>query len=197
MWISILAFVPACALGGFLCSLGAPGLVAAVFMWCGLMVIANVSAFRTTDFVCPHCREPFAKRSATPVTPSWFVRCCVHCGIRVGTPRSAVVAALAAADGARDGLVLPAPRTWSIQMASDVIRDGLGVELLDATRAVRAEVFRCDADHTVTVSHFGGGEAPPADVVEWYYAEAARRLDRFEDDSPLPERSAWRGQKYG
>ena len=50
-------------------------------------------------------------------------------------------------------------------MASDVIRDGLGLELLDITGAVRAEVFRCDADHTVTVSHFEGNEAPSAEVV--------------------------------
>jgi hypothetical protein len=84
---------------------------------------------------------------------------------------------------------------WSLQLASDVIRDGLGVELLDATRAIRAEVFRCDADHTVTVTHYGDGEPAPPEVVDWYYAEAARRLDAFEDGSPLPDRSAWRGER--
>jgi hypothetical protein len=81
---------------------------------------------------------------------------------------------------------------WSLQVASDVIRDGLGVELLDARRMIRAEVFRCDADHTVTVTHYEGGEPASPEILDWYYAEAARRLDVFEDGSPLPERSGWR-----
>jgi hypothetical protein len=74
-----------------------------------------------------------------------------------------------------------------------VIRDGLGVELLDVQRRIRAEVFRCDADHTVTVTHYDGGEQLPQEIVDWYYAEAARRLGAFEDGCPLPDRSAWRG----
>lgn len=82
---------------------------------------------------------------------------------------------------------------WSSQLASDVIRDGIGLELLDGRRTVRAEVFRCDADHTVTVSYFDGGEPVPTEVLDGYYGEAARRLDPFEDGSPLPDRSAWRG----
>ncbi len=86
-------------------------------------------------------------------------------------------------------------RGWSIQVASDVIRDGLGVELIDAEGDVRAEVFRCDMDLTVTVSYFGGREPAPPEVIAWYYAEAASRLGSFEDGSPLPERSAWRGLK--
>jgi hypothetical protein len=40
---------------------------------------------------------------------------------------------------------------WSTQTASDVIHDGLGVELLDAEGVIRATVFRCDADLTVTL----------------------------------------------
>ncbi len=84
-------------------------------------------------------------------------------------------------------------RGWSLQVASDIIRDGLGVELLDASRRIRAEVFRCDADHTVTVTHYDDEERPSRELLDWYYAEAARRLVAFEDGSPLPERSAWRG----
>jgi hypothetical protein len=84
---------------------------------------------------------------------------------------------------------------WSIQVASDVLRDGLGVELLDASRAVRAEVFRCDADNTVAV--YLGGQRPPTDVLEWFYGEAMVRLGTFEDGSPLPARSEWRSVEPG
>lgn len=82
---------------------------------------------------------------------------------------------------------------WSLQVASDIARDGLGVELLDVRGKVRAEVFRCDSDHTVTVSHFDGAEPAPPAVLDWYYAEAALRLESFEDGSPLPALSAWHG----
>jgi hypothetical protein len=80
---------------------------------------------------------------------------------------------------------------WSLQVASDVIRDGLALELLDDQGRMRAEVFRCDADHTVTVTHFDAEPIPPQ-ILVWYHTEAARELDPFEDGSPLPERSAWR-----
>lgn len=40
---------------------------------------------------------------------------------------------------------------WTTQLASDIVRDGLGLELLDTPYRVVAEVFRCDADHTVTI----------------------------------------------
>jgi hypothetical protein len=43
---------------------------------------------------------------------------------------------------------------FRFQIASDVIRDGLGVELIDATGRVCAEVFRCDANNTLTISLF-------------------------------------------
>jgi len=85
----------------------------------------------------------------------------------------------------------PGRQGWSLQLASDAIRDGLGMELLDAKRMIRAEVFRCDADHTVTVTHVG--KPAPPEILDWYYAAAARRLDPFEDGSALLERAAWRG----
>src|SRR4051794_1065006 len=43
---------------------------------------------------------------------------------------------------------------FRIQLASDIVRDGLGVELLDSDDRVVAEVFRCDADNTVIVRTF-------------------------------------------
>jgi hypothetical protein len=72
------------------------------------------------------------------------------------------------------------------QLASDVIRDGLGVELLVSDSRVLAEVFRCDADHTVTVSAF---ERLPLGAVEWLLAVARERSGAFEDGTPLPPRS--------
>lgn len=77
-----------------------------------------------------------------------------------------------------------------------MIHDGLGVELLDAKRVIRAEVFRCDADHTVTVTHYDDGGPVPPEILDWYYAEATRRLDAFEEGSPLPARSAWRSARW-
>ena len=73
---------------------------------------------------------------------------------------------------------------WQLQIASDVIRDGLGVELLDGDGSVAAEVFRCDADHTVTVSIFA--EDVPQVVLEELIAAARKRLEAFEDGNPLP-----------
>lgn len=40
---------------------------------------------------------------------------------------------------------------WRMQLASDIVRDGLGLELLVEQNRVAAEVFRCDTNHTVTV----------------------------------------------
>src|SRR5580692_4326324 len=73
-------------------------------------------------------------------------------------------------------------RTWSTQVASDVIHDGLGLELLDAGGAIRVEVLRCDADKTVLVT-FGDGVRPPSAVLEGFFAEAVLRLGNFDDGS--------------
>jgi hypothetical protein len=74
---------------------------------------------------------------------------------------------------------------WSVQLASDVVRDGLGLELLGEPHRVVAEVFRCDADHTVTVRLFEDGI--PDDVLDEFVQRARERLDPFEDGTPLPE----------
>jgi hypothetical protein len=72
---------------------------------------------------------------------------------------------------------------WRIQVASDVIRDGLGVELVDRQNQVVAEVFRWDTDHTVSVSVFV--EKIPLIALEMLIARAKERLDPFEDGLPL------------
>ncbi len=73
---------------------------------------------------------------------------------------------------------------WSTQVASDVIRDGLGLELLDGAGRVSAEVFRCDADRTVTVRLFQN--SIPSDVLVELMDLARTKLVEFEDGTPLP-----------
>jgi hypothetical protein len=53
---------------------------------------------------------------------------------------------------------------FTTQIASDLTRDGLGVELLDPAGEVIAEVFRSDANHTVTLSTFDNDV--PLDAIE-------------------------------
>ncbi len=72
---------------------------------------------------------------------------------------------------------------WRTQVASDVVRGGLGVELLDCEDQVVAEVFRCDADHTVLFAQFV--EAIPLHAIETLIVRAKERLDPFEDGTPL------------
>ena len=72
---------------------------------------------------------------------------------------------------------------FKTQVASDVIRDGLGVELLDAAGTVVAEVFRCDADHTVSVTTFGN--TVPVQALEQLLERARAVLDPFEDGTSL------------
>ena len=77
----------------------------------------------------------------------------------------------------------PAKAKFRTQIASDVVRDGLGVELLSETGAILAEVFRWDAKHTVTFSAFA--EDLPLEGVRMLIARALERLDPFEDGTPL------------
>ncbi len=69
------------------------------------------------------------------------------------------------------------------QLASDVNRDGLGVELLAGDEVV-AEVFRCDADHSLIITTFDNDV--PLVVIEELIAMARNRLQEFEDGTPLP-----------
>jgi hypothetical protein len=72
---------------------------------------------------------------------------------------------------------------WSTQVASDIIRDGLGVELLNPEGHVVAEVFRCDANHTVSFAQFV--EGVPLHAIDLLLGQARERLDPFEDGTPL------------
>lgn len=72
-----------------------------------------------------------------------------------------------------------------MQTASDIQRDGLGVELL-ADDTVVAEVFRCDADHTLCVTTFGNDL--PLVAIEELLSFARQRLCSFEDGTPFPRK---------
>ena len=83
----------------------------------------------------------------------------------------------------------PEPAWWT-QVASDVERDGLGLELYDDADRIRAEVFRSDSDHTVVVTIFGGVLAAPTH--EWLLQRAVQELNPFEDGTALPAPDKWR-----
>lgn len=70
------------------------------------------------------------------------------------------------------------------QVASDIIRDGLGVELTDAEGTVLAEVFRCNADHSLKVALFR--DDLPFLQVEKLVQIAREELVSFENGTPLP-----------
>jgi hypothetical protein len=72
---------------------------------------------------------------------------------------------------------------WKTQLASDIKRDGMGLELIDPSGSVVAEVFRCDSSKKVIVTTFNNDI--PLDIFDYYYQEALIRLDPFEDGSSL------------
>jgi hypothetical protein len=74
---------------------------------------------------------------------------------------------------------------FTFQIASDIVRDGLGIELLDATGEVVAEVFRSDGDKTILV-RLPTRALPPA-VAEELMHVARQKLDPFEDGTPLSQ----------
>jgi hypothetical protein len=73
------------------------------------------------------------------------------------------------------------------QVVSDVVRDGLGLELLNEENQVLAEVFRHDASHRLTMTCF----EPDIELtqIELLIARARDELNPFEDGTPLPSRS--------
>jgi len=74
---------------------------------------------------------------------------------------------------------------YRFQIASDIRRDGLGVELTDAGGNVLAEVFRCEADKSFTVSLFS--EELLFGQIEALVRMAREELVSFEDGTPLPD----------
>jgi hypothetical protein len=73
---------------------------------------------------------------------------------------------------------------YRYQFASDVIRDGMGLELTDENWNVLAEVFRCDANNSLTISLFS--EGLPFIEIEKLVLIARKELGSFEDGLPLP-----------
>lgn len=73
---------------------------------------------------------------------------------------------------------------YRYQVASDVIRDGVGVELIAPDGTVVAEVFRCDADNSLTATLYV--EAVPFVHIEKLVGMARKNLGEFEDGTELP-----------
>ena len=74
-------------------------------------------------------------------------------------------------------------KPFQYQIVSDVIRDGIGVELLSGDQVV-AEVFRCDADRSLIITTFGNDL--PLIFIEQLIAVAREKLQAFDDGTPLP-----------
>ncbi|GAB5405727.1 MAG: hypothetical protein Aurels2KO_39580 [Aureliella sp.] len=78
---------------------------------------------------------------------------------------------------------------WSTQIASDVTRDGLGVELLSSNGEIIAEAFRCDAENTVSVACWSSRVTD--EVLGWLLPYAHAELHEFEDGTALPPWADW------
>lgn len=81
------------------------------------------------------------------------------------------------------------PTNYTLQVASDIVRGGLGAELLDHERNVVAEIFRSDKDKTVIVNTFEN--EIPIKAFNALMEFARDRLDPFEDGTPLMEVWKW------
>lgn len=77
----------------------------------------------------------------------------------------------------------PVAHRNSMQVAADVIRDGLCVELLSESGDFVAEVFRSDRDRSVVVNTFSYDV--PLEAIDALVAYAKSGLDPFADGSPL------------
>ena len=73
---------------------------------------------------------------------------------------------------------------YSIQIASDINRDGLGLELIDINGDVLAEVFRSDRENSLTFSAFV--ESIPYVWVEALIFKARMELGCFENGAAFP-----------
>lgn len=80
-----------------------------------------------------------------------------------------------------------APRGYRFQIASDVIRDGMALELISNAGVWCAEVFRCDADYTLTLNIFEGVGVLPDVVIEALLVAARESLGPFEDGTPIDD----------
>jgi hypothetical protein len=74
---------------------------------------------------------------------------------------------------------------YTTQIASDVIHDGLSVELIDQDGEIVAEVLRCDASETLSLEKFKANI--PLEVEEQLVVYARERLGEFESGKPFGE----------
>ena len=79
------------------------------------------------------------------------------------------------------------PHDYTTQVASDIDRDGIGVELVDESGKIVAEVFRSDQGHTLCVNTFSN--EIPLEAIARLVARAKERLEPFEDGTPLSSAS--------
>ncbi|WP_055325966.1 hypothetical protein [Ralstonia solanacearum] len=73
---------------------------------------------------------------------------------------------------------------FQLQVASDVQRDGLGLEFLNDSGEIVAEVFRSDANNSLEVTLFDDGL--PFVEIERLFRIARTELGVFEDGTALP-----------
>jgi hypothetical protein len=72
---------------------------------------------------------------------------------------------------------------YRTQIASDVVRDGLGLELLDQKGNVIAEVFRSDTHHRIILNTFNNDI--PIELIQKLVEEAKVALNPYEDGTPI------------
>ena len=72
---------------------------------------------------------------------------------------------------------------WKTQLASDIKRDGMGLELIDPSGSVVAVSCRVDYFMRAKLTKFNNDI--PLEIFDYYYQEALIRLDPFEDGSSL------------
>jgi hypothetical protein len=72
-----------------------------------------------------------------------------------------------------------------MQLASNVIEDGLGLELLNSAGDVVADVFRSDRERSVDLKIWD--RSVPDQSVRELASEALLLLDPFEDGTPLAQ----------
>jgi hypothetical protein len=82
-------------------------------------------------------------------------------------------------------------RNYELIRASDVGRDGLGLELWNVTGGARDQVFEAfyfDADRSTTFTAYR--EDLPLDLVEWFAGKARELLPPIEEGRRGPKSSA-------
>jgi len=82
----------------------------------------------------------------------------------------------------RSDIISPCAIKFVLRKKTEKVNGAMGWEVSDMNGKVVAEVFRCDANHTVTFS--GELNAIPLTIGERIISTAQKRLDPFEDGRP-------------